>query len=135
MPTINIPPKVRFALYLLSALGSVVVAYLAGRGIIGEAETAAWAGVVAIVNGLAAANTNISGDPVVKVRDAVVEGEVDASGTQYPILGKALYSDADPTVEKPGGMRARDENGRADVLYILACVVLVIVLLALVGVI
>lgn len=29
-----------------------------------------------------------------------------------PILGKALYSDAEPTVEKPGGMRAREtDNG------------------------
>lgn len=113
MPTINIPPKARFVLYLLSALGSVVVGYLAARGFIGDAELAAWAGVVAIVNGLAAANTNISGDPVVKVRDAVVEGDVTESG--YPIL-------------------ERNEDGRADVLYVLACVVLVLILLAFVGV-
>ena len=90
MPTVNIPPKARFALYLISALGSVVVAYLAGQGIIGESETAAWAGVVAIVNGLAAANTNISGELVVKVRDAVVEGEMAAPDYQPMILGKAF---------------------------------------------
>lgn len=55
---LNPSPRVRFALYLAAALGSVVVGYLAARGLIGEAETAAWAGIVAILNGLAAANTS-----------------------------------------------------------------------------
>lgn len=129
MPTINIQPKVRFTLYLLSALGSVVVAYLFSRGLIGDAETAAWAGVVAIINGLAAANTNISGDPVVKVKDAVVEGEV--GDAQPLILGKAFTGGTFSQAEEK---QRRGEDGRADVLYVLACVVLVIVLLAFVGV-
>lgn len=75
MPTINIPAGIRFALYLLSAIGSVVVAYLFARGIVGEAETAGWAGLVAIINGIAAANTNLSGSAVVQVQHAVVEGD------------------------------------------------------------
>lgn len=61
MPTINISPRIRFALYLLSALGSVVAAYLFAKGYVGDAELALWAGVVAIINGLAAAKTDLSG--------------------------------------------------------------------------
>lgn len=57
---INIPPAVRFALYLLSALGSVVAAYLFAKGYVGDAELALWAGVVAIINGLAAAKTDLN---------------------------------------------------------------------------
>lgn len=60
MPTVNIPPAVRFGLYLLSAFGSVFVAYAFARGYIGDPETACWAGLVAVVNGIAAANTNLA---------------------------------------------------------------------------
>jgi hypothetical protein len=76
MPTVNIPSKVRFALYLVSAIGSAVAAYLFAKGYVGDAELGLWAAVVAIVNTLSAANTNISGEPVVKVHDAVVEGDL-----------------------------------------------------------
>ena len=55
---VNIPPKVRFALYVVSALGSVVAAYLFARGIVGEAETGLWAGVVAIINTISASNVS-----------------------------------------------------------------------------
>lgn len=67
MPTIPIPPAIRFTLYLLSAVGSVVVSYLTARGILGDAEVALWAGLVAIVNGLAAAKTNLTDAPHVSV--------------------------------------------------------------------
>ena len=86
MPTVNISPKVRFALYLISAIGSAVAAYLFARGYVGDAELGLWAAVVAIVNTLSAANTNLSGDPVVKVHDAVVEGDLDERGESVLVV-------------------------------------------------
>lgn len=86
MPTVNISPKVRFALYLLSAIGSAVAAYLFAKGYVGDAELGLWAAVVAIVNTLSAANTNISGEPVVKVHDAVVEGDLDERGESVLVV-------------------------------------------------
>lgn len=64
MPTINIPPAVRFALYIIASVGSVVAAYLFAKGLVGDPELALWAGIVAIINGLAAAKTDLheSGD-------------------------------------------------------------------------
>lgn len=56
MPPVNIPPSVRFALYLISAVGSVVVSYLLAESYIGENETALWAGLVAIINAVAASH-------------------------------------------------------------------------------
>ena len=61
MPTPNIPPSVRFFLYVLASLGSLVAAYLFAKGYVGDAELALWAGIVAIINGLAAAKTNLNG--------------------------------------------------------------------------
>lgn len=58
MPTISLNPTVRFALYILAALGSAVAAYLFAKGVVGDAELGLWAAIVAIVNGIAAANTN-----------------------------------------------------------------------------
>lgn len=58
MPTISLNPTVRFALYLIAAIGSAVAAYLFAKGVVGDAELGLWAAIVAIVNGIAAANTN-----------------------------------------------------------------------------
>ena len=58
MPTISLNPTVRFALYILAALGSAVAAYLFAKGVVGDAELGLWAAIVAIINGIAAANTN-----------------------------------------------------------------------------
>lgn len=90
MPTVNIPSKVRFALYLVSAIGSAVAAYLFAKGYVGDAELGLWAAVVAIVNTLSAANTNISGEPVVKVHDAVVEGDLTEDERGESVLVVAL---------------------------------------------
>lgn len=62
MPTISLNPTVRFCLYLLSAVGSAVAAYLFAKGYVGDAELGLWAAIVAIVNGIAAANTNTGGE-------------------------------------------------------------------------
>jgi hypothetical protein len=58
MPTISLNPTVRFALYIIAALGSAVAAYLFAKGVVGDAELGLWAAIVAIINGIAAANTN-----------------------------------------------------------------------------
>lgn len=68
MPTISLNPTVRFALYILAAIGSAVAAYLFAKGIVGDAELSLWAAIVAIVNGIAAANTNTTPAPTHKPR-------------------------------------------------------------------
>lgn len=61
MPTINIPAKVRFLIYLLTAIGTPVVGYLKVKGYIGDPELALWAAEVTVSNTLAAAKTDLSG--------------------------------------------------------------------------
>lgn len=58
MPTISLNPTIRFVLYLIAAIGSAVAAYLFAKGHVGDAELGLWAALVAIINGIAAANTN-----------------------------------------------------------------------------
>lgn len=58
MPNINPSPNVRFALYILGAVGTAVVGYLAATGRIGEAEVGLWAALAVLLNGLSAANVN-----------------------------------------------------------------------------
>ena len=58
MTTISLNPTVRFCLYLVAAIGSAVAAYLFAKGVVGDAELGLWAAIVAIINGIAAANTN-----------------------------------------------------------------------------
>lgn len=50
-----IPPRVRLGIYLVSGVGSAVVAYLVAKGIAGDAEVTLWAALVAVVNGMSAA--------------------------------------------------------------------------------
>lgn len=63
MPTINIPPKVRFALYLVGVLGAVLVQYAMDKTWFGEAEMRLWSGVAAVLFALAAAKVNLSDSP------------------------------------------------------------------------
>jgi hypothetical protein len=57
-PTLNLSANLRLAIYIVSALGSLVIAYgqAEGWGWLGESELALWGGIVALVNGLAAIN-------------------------------------------------------------------------------
>lgn len=55
--TLNPPRRVRAALYVLTAVGTPVVAYLNVKGILGDPEMVLWAAEVTVVNGLAALNT------------------------------------------------------------------------------
>lgn len=53
---INLPAKVRAALYILTALGTPFVAYLAATGVIGNLEVSLWSAEVTAVSALAAFN-------------------------------------------------------------------------------
>lgn len=57
---INLPDRVRAALYVLTALGTPVIAYLFAKDIIGELEVTLWAAEVAVVNAMAALNVTTS---------------------------------------------------------------------------
>lgn len=51
---LDIPPRVRVGLYILTALGTPLVAYLQLKNIIGDAEVLLWSAEVTIVSGMAA---------------------------------------------------------------------------------
>lgn len=51
---IDIPPQVRAALYVLTALGTPVVGYLLAKHVIGALEVSLWGGLVTAVNAMAA---------------------------------------------------------------------------------
>lgn len=53
---LNIPYRIRAALYVVTAIGSPLVAYLLSRGIIGTVEVTLWSAEVAVVGALAAFN-------------------------------------------------------------------------------
>ena len=53
---INLPPKVRQALYILTVIGTPVVVYLASKGYIGDLEVVLWTAEVSAVSALAAFN-------------------------------------------------------------------------------
>lgn len=55
--TLSVPYKVRAALYVLTALGTPVVAYLFAKEYIGTLEVTLWSAEVAVVSALAAFNT------------------------------------------------------------------------------
>jgi hypothetical protein len=54
---LNPPRRARAAAYLVTALGTPVVAYLNVKGYLGDPEMVLWAAEVTVVNGLAALNT------------------------------------------------------------------------------
>jgi hypothetical protein len=56
--TFNIPPKVRIALYILTIIGTPVMAYLKAKGIVGDLEINLWSAEVVAVAGMAALNVN-----------------------------------------------------------------------------
>lgn len=55
--TFNIPYKIRATLYVITAIGTPLVAYLFAKDIIDELEVTLWSAEVAIVSALAAFNT------------------------------------------------------------------------------
>lgn len=61
--TINLPPAVRVALYVLTLLGAPVVVYLRARAIIGDLELTLWGAEVTAVSALAAFNVPTENTP------------------------------------------------------------------------
>ncbi len=57
MPTINIPPRVRFALYLLASAGSVAIVYAMDKNWAGDAEFKCWTAFAGLLTLLAASKT------------------------------------------------------------------------------
>lgn len=53
---VNLPSRVRVALYIITALGAPVMAYLLAKGTIGTLEVSLWSGEVAAVTAMAALN-------------------------------------------------------------------------------
>lgn len=143
MPTINIPPKVRFALYLIGVVGAVLVQYAIDKQWFGEAELRLWSGIAAVLFALALAKTSLADDTATVTGTVVSEsgetGEIEAvivapDADKQSILGKAVAGNLPPHKEQPGGMRARrNERGGASLAVVLAVVALTIVLMASVG--
>lgn len=61
MPTINISPKIRFALYIIGALSLLTVSYAVDKSWAGDAEVRYVTGLAALLQLLAAAKTDLSG--------------------------------------------------------------------------
>lgn len=59
---INLPSKVRQALYVFTAVGTPVVGYLLVKDIIGDAEVALWGAEVTVISVMAAFNTDTSSE-------------------------------------------------------------------------
>lgn len=62
MPTINIPNRVRFALYLIGAVSLLTVSYAVDKAWAGDAEVRYVTGLAALLQLLAAAKTDIRSD-------------------------------------------------------------------------
>lgn len=65
---VNPSRPVRVALYVLTAVGTPVVAYLKVKGIIDDPAVALWSGEVAVVNTLAALNVGSADIPAPEVQ-------------------------------------------------------------------
>lgn len=59
-PFTKIPPTARLVLYVLYALGSLVMTYLAAKGKVGADEVAFWAGLGAVFGVTASSNVTPS---------------------------------------------------------------------------
>lgn len=51
-------PKVRLAIYIVSGVGDLIMAYAVSKGFVGVDEVALYSGLSALVKGLAAINVN-----------------------------------------------------------------------------
>jgi hypothetical protein len=56
--TLNVPYKIRAGLYILTALGTPLIAYLAAKNYIGDLEVVLWSAEVTVVSAMAALNTS-----------------------------------------------------------------------------
>lgn len=59
---VNLPPKVRFAIYVFNGVGSIGVMYLVAKNLIGDAEVGAWTALSAFTSTMAALNVSTPKD-------------------------------------------------------------------------
>lgn len=59
---LNPPRRVRLVAYIITVLGTPLVAYLNAKGILGSLEVTFWSAEVAVVGGLAAINATDKSD-------------------------------------------------------------------------
>ena len=64
---LNPSARLRAAMYVLTALGTPLVAYLNAKGVLGSLEVSFWSAEVAVVTGLAALNTSSRNEATVAV--------------------------------------------------------------------
>lgn len=55
---VDIPRNIRLTLYIVTSIGSMLVTYLAAKGIIGGDEIAFWTGFTAFIAAMASININ-----------------------------------------------------------------------------
>jgi hypothetical protein len=53
---LNVDYRVRVAVYIVTAVGTPIIAYLLARAVIGSLEVTLWSAEVAVAGGLAALN-------------------------------------------------------------------------------
>lgn len=56
---LKVNPKIRASLYVLTAVGTPVMAYLLAKHIVGDLEMTLWSAEVTVVSALAAFKTNL----------------------------------------------------------------------------
>jgi len=80
--TLNIPYQLRVAIYILTAVGTPVIAYLLSIGIIGDLEVTLWSAEVAVAGALAAFNVSPAIDAANKAATdvAIDEAQKTAKG-------------------------------------------------------
>lgn len=54
---LNVPYRIRAALYVFTAIGSPIITYLALKNYIGDMEVGLWLAEVTVISGMAAFNT------------------------------------------------------------------------------
>lgn len=55
---LNPTPKIRLVLYIVTAVGTPLMAYLVAKGFMGELEMALWSAEVTVVSAMAALNVS-----------------------------------------------------------------------------
>jgi hypothetical protein len=89
--TVNPPRRVRIALYLITVLGTPLIAYLNAKGILGSLEVTLWSAEVAVVTGLAALNTTSRTESTVAVTaPAAVDVRLSEEPTEYDGQGAPI---------------------------------------------
>lgn len=107
MPTINIPPRLRFTLYLIGVIGAVLVQYASDKSWFGDAEMRLWSGVAAVLFALAAAKTSTSDNTAVVTGTVIsetgetgaIEATIGAPGSEQHVTVN-LAADASEFTEK-----------------------------------